>query len=250
MSYELISEEQYANLPDVDEQCFVQLEAICRSNMTRMIDENTSSDFDQAVRQQHMAAVSAAALECHIPNVQYDPASKQNFHDVFAQFSLAVQGEVARIRIRSRGARRPYSVLLTGSTRTKIQHYISRIRDVVERSDLDPGRKKRLGEKLDHLAAELGNQRLSFAKTMALLVAVSAVMGSSVTIAAEGPSAVAHIMKLIGHDKESEDAAAQRLAPPPKALPAPKARAEPPRGRVPVNWNAGRGGDLDDEIPF
>jgi hypothetical protein len=245
MSYELISEEEYAGLSDEDDRCFVEFENIVRRNMTRMIDENTSQEFDQAVREQYMAAVAAVARECNIPNVDYDPGKAGNFYTIFSQFSLAVQGEVARIRIRLRGLRHPYSVLLTGSTRAKIEHYISRIRDTVERSDLDHDRKKRLGQRLDQLAAELTNPRLSFAKTMSILAAVLAATGSLVTIATEGQSAVAHIMQLIGYDKETEDAAAQRLAPPPKALPAPSkatpTRQQPMRPVV---------AEQDGEIPF
>jgi hypothetical protein len=214
--------------------------------MTRMIDENTSSDFDQAVREQYMAAVAAVAQECQISNIVYDPAGRGNFNDYFSQFSLAVQGEVARIRIRSRGMRHPYSVLLTDSTRTKIEHYVSRIRDTVERSDLDPERKKRLRNRLDQLAAELSSPRLSFAKTMGILAAVLATAGSSVTIAADGHNAVAQIMQLIGRDKESEDAAAQRLTPPPKALPAPHLKTQPVRQRPQHRASS----DADDDIPF
>ena len=246
MSYELISEEEYAGLPDEDDRCFVEFENICRRNMTRMIDENSSNDFDKAVRDQYMAAVAAVARECNIPDIDYAPDERDNAYEVFSRFSLAVQGEVARIRIRSRGANHPYSVLLTSSTRTKIEHYISRIRDTVERSDFEPDRKKRLRSRLDSLEAELGAARLSFAKTMGILAAVLATTGSSVTIAAEGQNAVAHIMRLIGHDKESEDAAAQRLAPPPKALPAPPLK--PPAVReLPIRQAAA---ELDDEIPF
>jgi hypothetical protein len=245
MNYELISEEEYSNLPDDDDRCFVEYENIVRRSMTRMIDEDTSQAFDRAIREQYMAAVAAVARECHIPNIEYNPGNGGEFHNIFGQFCLAVQGEVARIRIRLRGLSHPYSVLLTGSTRTKIEHYISRIRDVVERSDLDHDRKKRLAHRLDQLTAELSSQRLSFAKTMGILAAVLAATGSSVTIAADGQNAVAHIVQLIGHDKESEEAAEQRLAPPQKALLSPPMttpfRQQPDR-RV--------GGELDDEIPF
>ena len=246
MSYELISDEEYANLPDEDDRCFVEFESICRRNMTRMIGEDTSNELDRVVREQYMAAVSAVAEACKIPNVSYNPDGPSNFNDTFGRFSLAVQGEVARIRIRSRGTRHPYSVLLTGSTRTKIEHYISGIRDMVEQSDLDSDRKKRLQSRLDQLVAELSSPRLSFAKTMGILAAVLATTASSVTIAADGQSAVAHIIQLIGHDKETEDTAARRLTPPPKALPAPLVKA--PSAQQQPTWMAAAG--LDDEIPF
>ncbi len=156
MSYELISEEEYDALPfDDPERCFVEFENIVRGNMTRMIDQNSSNDLDQAVREQYMAMVAAVASECNIPNIRFDADSHDNFWQDFNTFSLAVQGEVARIRIRVLGRQRPYSVLLTTNTRTTIEHYVSRIRETVQGSELDPSRKKRIDEKLDQLAAEL-----------------------------------------------------------------------------------------------
>jgi hypothetical protein len=263
MDYELISEEEYEALPyDEPERCFVEFERTVRGNMTRLIDQNSSNDFDQAVRQQYMAMVEKVAAECGIPNIHYDAESEENFWPQFNRFSLAVQGEVARVRIRVLGRHKPYSVLLTANTRTTIEHYIGRIRDAAEKSDLDTGLKKRIGQRLDQLAAELKAPRLGFAKSMAILVGVVSVMGNSVTIAAEGHNAVAQIMRLIGQDKETEDAAAKRLAPPPKALPAPPAKSAAPEKTSPVmktavagrgggpNWDAPRASELDDEIPF
>jgi hypothetical protein len=72
MVYELISEEEYDALPDDDNECFVRFEAICRGRMTQWIDENTSGDFDRAVRAQYMSAVAAVARECGVPNVQVE----------------------------------------------------------------------------------------------------------------------------------------------------------------------------------
>ncbi|MBV9251084.1 MAG: hypothetical protein JO320_21035 [Alphaproteobacteria bacterium] len=78
-------------------------------------------------------------------------------------------------------------------------------------------------------------------------------MAAATTVAAEGPAAVTNIMKLIATDKESEDAARLRLAPPQKALPAPSKKsvmaATRSSGKGP-SWDAPKGGDLDDEIPF
>jgi hypothetical protein len=245
MDYELISEEQYANLSGNDEQCFVEFESICRSNMTRLLGSNPSHDLDRSVREHYMAAVSAVAAECGIPNLNYNP-DDENFWPTFSSFNLAVQGEVARIRIRQRGEKHQYSVLLTDSTRTKIDHYISRIRDLISQSEMDPDRRKRLEEKLDQLAKEVSHQRLSFAKVMAILVGVTTVIAGATTIAADGQSAIANIMRLIGQDKETEEAASKRLAPPPKALPAPQRR--PPA--TPVSTRPAKKLDLDDDIPF
>lgn len=234
MNYELISDQEYANLPNEDGRCFVEFENICQRNMNRLLAQKMPASEALSIREQYMASVASVAQECHVPNIRYDP-DKLGRSDEFERFSLAVRAEVARIRIRSRGMHNPYSVLLTDNTREKIKHYISRIRNTIEQSDLDSTLKNRLQGRLDQLTAELGNRRLSFAKTMAFLAGALAVGASSTTIAADGQKAVAQIvqlidhdvaqiMQLIGHDKETEDAAALRLTPPPKALPAPPAK--------------------------
>ena len=191
------------------------------------------------------AAVSSVAVECGLTNlsVSIPVENDDNFYDEFSKFSLAVQGEVARIRIRGRRSRNSVSVQLTDNTRTKIEHYISRLRETINKSDLPDARKKTLHGKLDELADELGKRRLNLGKTMAVLSMVLVGLGSATTIAADGPSAITHIMQLIGVDKESEDAAVSRLAPPPKALPAPPQKPPP----VPVN---ARPAPIDDDIPF
>lgn len=192
-----------------------------------------------------MAAVSSVAVECGITNISHSiPAENDDkFYDDFSQFSLTVQGEVARIRIRGRRSRNSVSVQLTDNTRTKIEHYILRLRETIEKADLSEARKKALRGKLDELADELGKRRLNLGRTMAVLSLVLASLGSATAIAADGPSAITHIMQLIGVDKESEDNAVSRLAPPPKALPA------PPQKPPPVSVKAAPV-EIDDDIPF
>jgi hypothetical protein len=242
MDFELISPDEFDNLPEEDEQCFVEFESICRRNMTRMINEDSTGNFDRSIRAQYMASVSSVAIECGLTEL-YVPSTAENddnFFDEFSKFSLAVQGAVARIRIRGRKSRNTVSVQLAENTRTKIEHYILRLRETINNSDLADARKKALYGKLDELADELGKRRLNLGKTMAVLSMVLVGLASATTIAAEGPSAITHIMELIGVDKESEDAALLRLAPPLKALPA------PPHVQAQVVVAE----EIDDDIPF
>ncbi|WP_279358920.1 hypothetical protein [Methylobacterium indicum] len=250
MNYELISESDYANLPEDNDRCFVEFEAICRRNMTRMIDENSSTDFDRAVREQYMTAVSAVAQECFIPNIPHGVSGQNGFWDDFSRFSLAVQGEIARIRIRQRGERNPHSVLLTTNTRTKIEHHISRIRELVEKSEMDEDRRTRLHEKLDILSNELRNQRSNITAMLGVLMYATTTVAAVTTIAADGKNAILQIMQLIGQDKESEDAANKRLTPPQKFLPTPVKKIAPPVKQQPRQITAHRYDDLDDDIPF
>jgi hypothetical protein len=106
-----------------------------------------------------------------------------------------------------------------------------------------------LRDKLSDLVKELERRRLNLGKAMLVLSVVMANLAGATTIAADGPVAVTHIMRLIGVDKESEEAALSRLAPPPKALPAPEKQPVAPRKCTPA-WDTPTKGDLDDEIPF
>jgi hypothetical protein len=99
---------------------------------------------------------------------------------------------------------------------------------------------------------EVERPRLSFGKTMAVLscvvVGLSSVAANATTIAAEGQTAITNIMRLIGVDKETEDAATLRLTPPQKALPAPLVKTASSTPKNVPQWDAPS--DLDDEIPF
>jgi len=252
MDYEIISAQDFDNLPEDDEQCFVEFEAICRRNMTQMLEEDQrSGDFYVSVRAHYMAAVYSVAQQCGIPNLPDPHVSEQReTWKFYSTFALAVQGEVARIRIQNRRARGRLSVQITDNTRTKIQHYIDRLRDTIQQSDLSEAMKQALKAKLNELEDELGQRRLSFGKAMALLSVVVVGLSSVTTIAAEGPSAVMHIMRLIGIDKESEEAALSRLAESPKALPAPPYQHAAPTKDAPATKPVAQPSWEDEEIPF
>jgi hypothetical protein len=200
-----------------------------------------------------MTSVYSVAVACGITNLPSPPkfSSDDEFYSFYSHFELAVYGEVARIRVLGRRARNSDSVILIGNTKTKIEHHVSRLRNVIGKSALPSSRQQALNAKLDELIEEIEKPRLSFGKTMAVLSCVLAglsSLASATTIAAEGQTAITSIMHLIGVDKESEDAATSRLTPPQKALPAPPVKTvSPSRGNAP-QWNASP--DLDDDIPF
>jgi hypothetical protein len=248
--FELISDEDYANLPEDKDLCFVEFERIYRRNMTELLSGERSKDFDDSLKMQYMTAIAAVAMECEVPNIEFNPQDFEYPVGDFGRFSLVVQAEVARIKIRQRGGRDPYSVLLLQNTRTKIEFHVGRIRDAVTHSDLSEEKKKRLAEKLDQLIVELSSQRLNFGKALAILAAVSTLMSGPVTIAAEGPAAVTHILTLIGHDKATEDEASRRLAPPPKALPKPNKPEKQTMARHHSPMRRRQSGAIDDDIPF
>jgi hypothetical protein len=245
MRYELISDEEYDSLPEDKEQYFAAFESICRRNMTNFISQDTSQDFDRMVHAQYMAAVSAVAEECDIPNLSVGQIGRGNIDEEYNAFLLSVQKEVAKIRVRERRSRQ-HSVHLSEKNRAIIRIQVDRLRTAIDQSDLTPDDKQKLYRHLRDFEDELNKARLSFSKAMLTLSVVLAAIGGvggMTTIAADGPNAIANIIQLIGIDKESEDAAALRLSAPLKALPAPEPKPAAKRPPAPPQ-------DLDDDIPF
>lgn len=75
---------------------------------------------------------------------------------------------------------------------------------------------------------------------MGIVAFVSAAVVGTTGVLADAPDAVATILKVIGTDKQAEDAEVQRLGgPPTRALPPPSPIKEKPGLH-----------DLDDDIPF
>jgi predicted RNA binding protein with dsRBD fold (UPF0201 family) len=242
MHYELMSAEEYENLAEDPEQQFVEIENICRRNMTQMIDQNTSVEFDTLVRLQYMTTVAAAATELGIEGVEYPFRSDYPAQEIDT-FLLTVSGVVTRIRLRASRKNRPYSVQLGTRTKAKIELQVRKLRGLVEEAEIPEAKRQALIAKLDELSVELNQTRLSFAKTMAVLASVSVAVAAGTSFLADAPVAIATIVRLIGSDKNTEEEEAARLAPPPKALPAP----EEPRVRRPAPVFDT---DLDDDVPF
>lgn len=258
---QLVTGDDYNDLPEDDEQCFAAFEAKIRANMTEKLDnEDRSGEYYHSIKSQYMASVYSVALECGIntlPAPRFDNNAK--FYETYHSFELAVQGEVARILVRGRRMVNATSVQLLDNTKTIIRHHVSRLRDAIIAADLPPDRKEALNRRLDELVEILEKRRLNLGKTMLVLGYVVAGLAGATTIASEGPAAITHvqsvvtaIMKEVGADKMSEDTAALRLALPPKALPAPPpapAQVVVTRAKNP-SWDAPKDIDPDDEIPF
>jgi len=150
---QLIANEDYDDLPEDNDSCFAEFEYRVRNKMNRMFDDDgrSSNMFVQSIRLQYMACVYSVAVECGITSLPVPRmfSDDSEFYNFYIHFELAVQGEVARIRVRGRRPRNSDSVLLIGNTKAKIQNQVSRLRQVIEKSDLPIPKQQKLNAKLD-----------------------------------------------------------------------------------------------------
>jgi hypothetical protein len=91
MHYELITAEEFDQLPEDAEEQFIELERICRRSMTEMIGGNARAEFDHLVRMQYMTTVAAAAQELGIDGIKY-PYDSECPANELDDFLLRVSG--------------------------------------------------------------------------------------------------------------------------------------------------------------
>lgn len=96
MNYELMSAEDYDNLPEEPELKFFEIDRICRRNLTEMINQHTNSGFDNMVHLQYMTTLANSGAELGIPGIEY-PHGEDHPTQHFTSFMLAVSGAVTRI---------------------------------------------------------------------------------------------------------------------------------------------------------
>lgn len=254
---QLITREDYANLPEDDEECFLAIEEICRRNMDSVINELSREENPGPIWASYMSIVSTAALQCGIHDLSIHPSITNDFERL-QKFQEALDVVTTRLHFRNRRRSGPESVQLALNTRPKIEHHVMLLRMAIEKSQLSNERKERLLNKLDELLEELNNRRLRFGRTMAIL---GTVLVGVTSVGADGPETVTNItagitsiMRLIGKDKETEEDAVRRLTPPPMALPAPSDPTPEPLSSKrkfggSFDWDQ-KAADIDDHIPF
>lgn len=238
--YELITEADYASLPGDPEGQFVAIEAICRRNVSRLINQESNNYYDAMVRLQYMSTIAAAAQELGLSGL-YDYEGRSAPAEAFNEFLLSANALATRIRIRKAGSNSQNSVRLSNRSRSRIELQIDSLRALVRGSDFSEHRKTALLRKLEELSNEVSQERVSFSKVMAIIAYVSAAIGGTTSFLAGAPDAITTIVSVIGADKEAEEAETRRLGP------APKPRALPPPSPPKLKPSSG---NFDDDLPF
>ncbi|WP_176590132.1 hypothetical protein [Sphingobium sp. EM0848] len=249
VEYELMSPDDYDNLPEEPEEKFIAIERTCRINLNsilRTLDENDSWSY-KMIQLQYMTTVSAAAAELNISGVEY-PNGHREPHLGFDDFLLQTSGAVTRARLRKATRSRPFTVQLAARTRGAVELQINKLRSIIEKADIPEARRRTLLRKLDELNSALNEPRTSFAQVGVILATLASGVAIGTSFLADAPQAIMTIQRLVGADKDAEEAERSRLGPPPArpALPPPPTSGLPAMSQP--GWKLSE--DFDDEVPF
>lgn len=219
MVADLISIDEYENLPDEPEAQFVALEGICRKNFYKAVSGASGADS----RLLHLNYMSTIAAIAETLDINFPFKSNEVNINNFEYFQIVTSSLVAKFNLKNAGIRNPNSVRLQSRTRNLIEIEVQNLRKIISESNLPEDRIKVLLKKLDELVLEINRNRMNFGKVFAILAFVGAGLTQTTTFVIEAPEAIAKITAYVGEDKEAENQEILRLRPPqkPKQLPAP-----------------------------
>jgi len=140
---------------------------------------------------------------------------------------------------------RGYSVRLDPSTKSKIRHYLEKIREIVDRLEVPLPKKEALSARITALSDEVDRDRTRFDAYAGLALEMAATGGEVAQRLNPLRKFLDSIAGLLGYAKQAEDAR--------PSLPAPheRKRLTPPRKeRLPAPEPPRQPDLLDDDIPF
>ncbi len=243
-----MADEAYTDLPEEDEQAFMQLEKKFRAEMNEELNEAEQRQVNNDTAYlSYINRTVAAAKTLHLGILQdfEIPSHRVNLWDAYQEFNTIVEHYMVQIQIAHGRRVRGYSVRLDPSTKSKIRHYLEKIREIVDRLEVPLPKKEALSARITALSDEVDRDRTRFDAYAGLALEMAATVGEVAQRLNPVRKFLDSIAGLLGYAKQAEDAR--------PSLPAPheRKRLTPPRKeRLPAPEPPRQPDLLDDDIPF
>ena len=144
MDYSLLDIEDYDGPPTDPHRKFAALEQKARRNMNEIMDNTQSGDLSTELRNQYMMLMASAARALGVPGIEYPDVGTNVSWDDYQLFSVRIRGVIAEIMLNESLVAKPHSVQLSSSTKAKIESQLIVLRSIIEHSNMDAKRRKRL----------------------------------------------------------------------------------------------------------
>jgi hypothetical protein len=244
-----MSDEEYIDLPEDPELAFIELEKKFNEDLDGHIEKAYNNDVSSTYLLSYINRTVAAAKTLGVESLQdwEVPSPRiENIWEEYHEFRSAVEHYLVQIKIAHGRRIRGYSVKLDAATRSKIRHYIDKIRDIVARLEEVPlPKKEALTARITALADEVERDRTRLDAYAGLALEMATTGGQVAEKLNPARKFLDAIAGLLGYAKQAEDAR--------PSLPAPheRKRLTPPRKeRLPPLPESRQPDLLDDDIPF
>jgi hypothetical protein len=242
----MLKEEDFAELADIPpDLAFVRLERKFRAIYQHNINDSQSNELFFEYMREYMNHTIAAAEALGLDFLE-DVRVKLDNSEIPEELKrlttavdrFAVQVQITHVRNPPRD-----SVTLEGSEKLTLRHYVTQIKEVIDKSALLVAKKERLFDRINAFLAEVDRDRTGLQKFNDLVISLAHTGGDAAQELEPTWKWVKLIAQLLGARQENEQA---KLPPQtkPKRLEPPKRQISPPKP-LPKPKD-----EFDDEIPF
>jgi|GEM_PF-2229167 len=245
----MITEEDFLAVADCPpDLAFVRLERKFRemleSNLERSDNGNTYNHYLIEYMNHTLAAANALGLDILQFFTVPDPNDTSNLTDTYNHFRQVVDGYTVRVHIRNIRVGPATSLPLDEHEKKHIRAYVLKIKEIVDASALEIGKKEALMNRLNAFLAEVDKDRTSKQRFQDFVVSVAKTTADATDELEPAWKWVRLIAAIFGVRQDAENA---KLPPPPKRIERPKQQQIPPPA---ARRNGTSRADMDDDIPF
>jgi hypothetical protein len=226
----------FSDLPDDPELAFVNLVAQFDQQREARITSSEERSDTSIFLLDYMNDVVGAANALHIEIFDdWDmPENARAIYDMYRDFSLRTKRYVLEVQIRHARVGRHYSVGLNVATKARIRNLVEKVKEELEKLDIDEHKHNALFNKLNKFLEEVDRERTRYDAAMDMTLAIIGVVDK-----ASSPiiDLLDSVTRLLAQAKSAEP-----LELPPQRN---RKKIEGPRKQLPKPK-----ADMDDDIPF
>jgi hypothetical protein len=239
-------DDEYLDLAEDPDVAFRQLEKKFRAEMDGHLERSQAHNFETfALSYINRTVAAAKTLEIEpLKDWEVPPPQRQNLWEEYEEFRMAVEHYLVQTKILHSRRVRGYSVQLDAATKSKIRHYLEKIKEIVDRLEVPLPKKEALTAKITALSDQVDRDRTRFDAYAGLALEMATTGGEVARKLNPARKFLDTIAALLGYAKQAEDAR--------PSLPAPheRKRLTPPRKERLLPPSSRQPDLLDDDIPF
>ncbi len=177
----MISDKIFDDLPDDPASAFILLEEQFYIEFVREKRNNLTQDVPDSCYAEYMSKTIAAASMFGIGRVENwkIPSNSQEIYSEFFAFRNYVLQVVTKIKIQSGVKKKSESIYLNSEIKEKICDYISKIKIVINDSNIDESKKDCLMDKLSAFENEVGRNRTRIQSYGEMIVEFAGIFGDA-----------------------------------------------------------------------
>lgn len=172
-----------------------------------------------------------------------DPNNTSNLTDTYNHFRQVVDGYTVGVHIRNIRVGPSTSLPFDEAEKKRIRAYVTKIKEIVDGSALEEGKKEALMNRLNAFLAEVDKDRTSMQRFQDFIMSLAKTTADATEELEPTWKWARLIAAIFGVRQDTENA---KLPPPAKRIEKPKQQIPPPTARR----NGARNVDMDDDIPF